>query len=130
MFCAFDGPPKIVRLHGRGTVITPDHARFDELASRFPDNAGTRAIIHIDVTRVSDFGYAVPYFDFRGDCDILDRWAETKGRPSPNTAPPKTNPASTASPHCSHSGPDAHDRLHPNRPTFVRNPVMSHTFIL
>lgn len=80
MFCAFDGPPKIVRLHGRGTVITPGHARFDELAARFPDNAGTRAIIHIDVTRVSDScGYAVPYFDFRGDRDILDRWAEAKG---------------------------------------------------
>ncbi len=80
MFCAFEGPPKIVRLHGRGTVIAPGHARFDELASRFPDNPGTRAIIHIAVTRVSDScGYAVPYFDFRGDRDILDRWAETKG---------------------------------------------------
>lgn len=80
MFCAFEGPPKIVRLHGRGAVITPGHARFDGLVARFPDNPGTRAIIHIDVTRVSDAcGYAVPYFDFRGDRDTLDRWAETKG---------------------------------------------------
>src|SRR5690606_23556270 len=26
MFCAFEGAPKIVRLHGRGTVVTPTHS--------------------------------------------------------------------------------------------------------
>src|SRR5678815_5659672 len=47
MFCAFDGPPRIVRLHGRGEVITQEHPRFTELAARFPANAGTRAIIYL-----------------------------------------------------------------------------------
>src|SRR5689334_3511962 len=47
MFCAFDGPPKIVRLHGCGTVITPDHAQFTKLAAHFPANPGTRAFIHV-----------------------------------------------------------------------------------
>jgi hypothetical protein len=80
MFCAFDGSPRIVRLHGRGTLITPSHSRFAELASHFSPNAGTRGYIHVAVTRVSSScGYAVPFYDFRGSRDTLDRWAENQG---------------------------------------------------
>jgi hypothetical protein len=80
MFCALDGPPKIVRLHGHGTVITPGHDRFPELLAQFPPNPGTRAFVHVAVTRVSDScGYSVPFFDFRAPRDTLDRWATTKG---------------------------------------------------
>jgi hypothetical protein len=81
MFCAFDGGPRIVRLHGIGTVITPDHPRFGEMQSLFPPHAGTRAFIHVAVNRVSSScGYAVPFFDFREHRDTLDRWSETQGR--------------------------------------------------
>src|SRR6476469_6689181 len=31
MFCAFEGPPRILRLHGRGEVVLPGEPRFDEL---------------------------------------------------------------------------------------------------
>jgi hypothetical protein len=80
MFCSFEGAPQIVRLHGRGTVIARDHPRFAELAGRFPVNPGTRAFIHVNVTRVSSScGYAVPFFNFEGCRDGLDRWAITKG---------------------------------------------------
>jgi hypothetical protein len=80
MFCAFDGPPKIVRLHGHGTVITPDDSRFTEMVARFPANPGTRSVIHIAVNRVSDScGYSVPYFDFRSHRDSLDKWAHKQG---------------------------------------------------
>jgi hypothetical protein len=80
MFCAFEGPPKIVRLHGRGTVITPGHARFEELAQQFPPNPGTRAFVHISVDRVSDScGFSVPFYDYRSDRDTLDKWATTQG---------------------------------------------------
>jgi hypothetical protein len=80
MFCAFDGPPKIVRLHGRGTVIAAGHPRFAELASLFPGHPGTRSFIHVTVTRVSDScGYSVPFYDFRGNRDTLERWAEKQG---------------------------------------------------
>jgi Pyridoxamine 5''-phosphate oxidase. len=79
MFCAFEGPPKIVRLHGEGTLITPAHPRFAELNALFPDNPGTRAIVHITVNRVSDScGFSIPYFDFQGERDTLDRWAAAK----------------------------------------------------
>jgi hypothetical protein len=80
MFCAFEGAPKIVRLHGVGTIITRDDARFSALAAHFPENPGVRAIVHIAVTRVSDScGYSVPSFNYAADRDVLDRWAEKKG---------------------------------------------------
>ncbi|MGI8605032.1 MAG: pyridoxamine 5'-phosphate oxidase family protein [Verrucomicrobiales bacterium] len=80
MFCAFESAPKIVRLHGRGTVITPEDPRFDEMASHFAFNPGTRAFIHVSVTRVSvSCGQGVPLFDFRGPRDTLDCWAAKQG---------------------------------------------------
>ncbi|MDP9291620.1 MAG: pyridoxamine 5'-phosphate oxidase family protein [Verrucomicrobiota bacterium] len=80
MFCAFDGPPMIVRLHGHGTVITPGDARFTEFSLLFPVNLGTRAFVHIAVNRVSDScGYSVPFYDFRSHRDTLDRWASNQG---------------------------------------------------
>ncbi len=79
MFCAFEGPPKIVRLHGLGEVILPGHTEFDPLITRFPSNTGTRAFIRIRLTRISNScGYAVPVLDFQKDRDVLDQWIETK----------------------------------------------------
>jgi Pyridoxamine 5'-phosphate oxidase len=80
MLCAFEGPPRIVRLQGRGSVIGPDDARFDEYVARFPTRPGTRAVIRIDLTRVSDScGYAVPLMDYRSEREALTKWAEKKG---------------------------------------------------
>ena len=80
MFCAFEGPPQIVRLHGTGEPVFPDDPDFSALAARFPSNIGTRAIIRLKIGRVSSScGYAVPFFDYRGDRDTLDKWAEGKG---------------------------------------------------
>jgi len=80
MFCAFEGPPRIVRLHGRGTLIAADHERFAAFAAAFPPHPGTRSFIHVAVDRVSDScGYAVPLYAFQGPRPTLDRWAEKKG---------------------------------------------------
>lgn len=80
MFCAFEGAPKILRLHGRGTVFAPDDNGFDALAARFRPNPGTRAIIRVEVQRIADScGYAVPLYEFQASRDILDRWSEEKG---------------------------------------------------
>jgi hypothetical protein len=79
MFCAFDGPPQIVRLHGRGRVVMPTDAEWAQLSGRFADKRGARAIVVVDVTRVSDScGYSIPTFDFAGDRDLLDRWTDKK----------------------------------------------------
>ncbi len=80
MFCAFNGPPKIVRLHGTGSVITPGHSDYEKYDQLFPLRLGTRAYVRIDVNRISDScGYSVPLYDFRQDRDVLDKWAVNKG---------------------------------------------------
>jgi hypothetical protein len=80
MFCAFEGTPKIVRLHGRGAVLEPGQAAFSALRPRFADHPGVRSIIRIDVQHVSDScGYAVPRYAHQEDRDTLRKWAEQKG---------------------------------------------------
>lgn len=80
MFCAFEGKPDIVRLHGHGEVVLPADARFADLAARFTPREGTRSIIRVDVSRVStSCGYAVPVMRFERDRDQLDKWTEKKG---------------------------------------------------
>lgn len=80
MFCAFEGSPKIVRLHGVGSVLTESHPDYASLAALFPVNPGMRAIIRIQVRRVSDScGYSVPRYAFEGPRDALDCWAAKKG---------------------------------------------------
>jgi Pyridoxamine 5'-phosphate oxidase len=72
MFCAFQGPPRILRLHGRGTVVVRDEPGFEELLAEggFEDASlpeARRAIVVVDVTRVSDScGYTVPIMSFDG----------------------------------------------------------------
>lgn len=67
MMCAFEGLPKIFRFHGRGHVVTPLDTEFTALAARFDRTAlGIRAIVHIDVQRVSDScGFGVPLYDYK-----------------------------------------------------------------
>jgi len=80
MFCAFEGPPKIVRLYGHGSVLRAGEAAFDELATRFPDHPGKRAVIRVAVERVADScGYAVPRYRYDGERAQLLDWAERKG---------------------------------------------------
>lgn len=80
MFCAFEGPPNIVRLHGRGEVLLPGSGGFEDLAGRFADHPGRRAIIRVDVDRVSDScGYAVPRMTMEADREQLVKWARKKG---------------------------------------------------
>ncbi len=79
MLCAFDGAPRIVRLHGRGRVVPVADAEFAELRGHFGKSRtnGQRAIIVVEVTRIADScGWAVPLLDFRADRDILDRAQE------------------------------------------------------
>jgi hypothetical protein len=80
MFCNFEGPPAIVRLHGRGRVIEPAAREFPDLRSQFPPYETTRAIIVVDVTRVSNScGFGVPLLRYEGERDQHFRWAQKKG---------------------------------------------------
>jgi hypothetical protein len=85
MLCAFEGPPRIVRLHGRASVLLPGETRFAELLKRFdPPEDALRSLIHIDVDRVADScGYGVPLLEYRSDRDVLDRyWAKPDKDPA------------------------------------------------
>jgi hypothetical protein len=83
MFCAFEGPPTVVRLHGRGEAVLPEDPRFPELRAAFegmPEYA-VRSVILVEVERVSDScGFAVPFLDYAGERRLLAEWA---GRKSP-----------------------------------------------
>jgi hypothetical protein len=80
MFCAFTGPPLVLRLHGRGRVLTPSDADWDLFAARFPGRPGARAIVVVDVERVStSCGYGVPFMTPQGERPTLDQFAENKG---------------------------------------------------
>jgi len=83
MFCAFDGPPRIVRLHGLGECVPIDDERFVGLASHFPaaGGVGVRSVVTVEVERISDScGYGVPFMDFRDHRPTMDQWSERKGR--------------------------------------------------
>ncbi len=81
MFCAFDGPPKIVRLHGLGEVFTVDSPRFVELVKDVAAFPGARSVILAKIDRISDScGYAVPRYEHSSDRDGLQRWAQNKGK--------------------------------------------------
>jgi hypothetical protein len=71
MLCAFEGPPRIVRLHGRGEIVYPADARFSELLDGFsrPQHPeAERAIVVVTVTRVADScGYGVPLMRYEGE---------------------------------------------------------------
>jgi len=72
MLCAFEGPPRIVRFHGRGAVLLRGEERYEEvLAEGAFDDASVpearRAIVEVEVTRISDScGYGVPLMSFEG----------------------------------------------------------------
>src|SRR5881398_424588 len=57
MLCAFAGPPRILRLHGRGRVVEPGDPEFEELAGGFELPATTtagparRSVVVVDVER-------------------------------------------------------------------------------
>jgi hypothetical protein len=75
MWCAFQGPPNIVRLHGRGEPVFRDDPRFGDLLDRFPDidpsAHGLRAIIVVRAELIRDScGFAVPYMAYDSDREL------------------------------------------------------------
>ncbi|MFF6782389.1 pyridoxamine 5'-phosphate oxidase family protein [Streptomyces sp. NPDC012510] len=78
MWCAFQGPPNIVRMHGKGEAVLRDDPRFPELLTHFPDidptPHGLRAIIVVRAERIRDScGYAVPFMAYEEDRDLHGR---------------------------------------------------------
>ena len=81
MFNSFGRRPRIVRLHGQGQVHLPGAAAFEEVVALHPPHPSTRAVITVDVERVSDScGWGVPAMDVVTDeRDLIRLHAEKKG---------------------------------------------------
>ncbi|WP_215450913.1 pyridoxamine 5'-phosphate oxidase family protein [Streptomyces sp. ATCC 21386] len=78
MWCAFQGPPSIVRVHGTGEAVFRDDPRFAGLRARFPDidptPHGLRAIIVVRAEHIRDScGYAVPFMTYEDERDLHGR---------------------------------------------------------
>jgi hypothetical protein len=83
MFCAFEGPPMILRLYGTGRVLRRGgHEYQATLAQHFnneePPGARQMIVLTVDLVQTS-CGYNVPTFEYQGERDTLIRWAEKKG---------------------------------------------------
>jgi hypothetical protein len=85
MFCAFSGPPKIIRLHGQGRAIPEDDPEFAALLPEFPLPEAhvslARGIVTVDVARIADScGFGVPRMELVAERDQLLRWSEGQAK--------------------------------------------------
>jgi Pyridoxamine 5'-phosphate oxidase len=76
MLCAFEGGPRIVRLHGRGEVVDADAVEFPH-ATALPEQH--RTVIRVDVERIADScGFGVPLMEYVGERPQSRAWAQSK----------------------------------------------------
>ena len=81
MFCSFDKNPIILRLYGNASVIHPRNPEWGKLVGLFPEYLGARQIFELDLELVlASCGYAVPYYELKGERPTLTKWAENNGR--------------------------------------------------
>jgi hypothetical protein len=80
MFCAFEGPPMILRLYGTGQTVLPATAEWTRLRETFGDYPGVRQIIIARIDRaMTSCGFAVPRYEYVEQRNELIRSAEKKG---------------------------------------------------
>ena len=76
MLCSFDGPPRIVRLHGRGEVLDTGAIDFPRVTA-LPEQH--RTVIRVEVERIADScGFGVPLMSYEGERPQSRAWAERK----------------------------------------------------
>jgi Pyridoxamine 5'-phosphate oxidase len=80
MFCAFAGPPNILRLYGHGTTVLPQDPQWANLSPKFLPIPGARQIIVADLDRIqTSCGMGVPLYEPVAQRTSLVAWAEKKG---------------------------------------------------
>lgn len=80
MFCAFEGAPNILRLYGKGYTVLPGDPQWDELSRHFVLELSTRQILVADIHKVqTSCGFGVPLYEYLGERDHAQKWAEKKG---------------------------------------------------
>jgi Pyridoxamine 5'-phosphate oxidase len=80
MFCSFDKQPLIMRLYGQATAIHPRDECWAEWSALFPAYTGARQIFQLELELVqTSCGYAVPYYQLKGERPTLTKWADNHG---------------------------------------------------
>ncbi len=81
MFCSFDRQPLILRLYGNAKIIHPrDKQVWDEHSALFNEQPGARQFFEMQIDMVqTSCGYAVPFYELKGERDTLVKWAKNRG---------------------------------------------------
>ena len=81
MWCSFGKRPMILRTYGSAKIIHQRDQAWAELIDLFPPRLGSRQIIDLSVDMVlKSCGFGVPFYEFLGHRDTLERWEESKGK--------------------------------------------------
>ncbi|MEO0733894.1 MAG: pyridoxamine 5'-phosphate oxidase family protein, partial [Bacteroidota bacterium] len=76
MWCAFTGPPLILRVYGEARAVHPGDVDWAELSGQLPTIPGARQVFDLTITMVqTSCGKAVPLMDYREDRSELWDWA-------------------------------------------------------
>lgn len=83
MFCAFSGPPKIMRLYGIGSAVGWETEEFKKLITKYYNDhvpLGSRQIMKLNLEIVqTSCGNGVPLFDYQGERAAIENWHNHKG---------------------------------------------------
>ena len=80
MFCSFTEKPLILRLYGKGRVVSRDSVEWKKLAPHFRSFTGERQIIVLQIESLqTSCGFGVPVFELKEEREMLIEWAEKKG---------------------------------------------------
>lgn len=79
MMCAFEGPPNILRLFGRGAVLPKGSAEYRRIIDTAfggdePKSARQIIVLHVESAQTT-CGYGVPHYAYEGERPSLPNWA-------------------------------------------------------
>jgi len=81
MFCAFEGPPLILRAYGTAKVLHKGDTQWNEYIELFPVSVASRQIFVLDIAKVqSSCGMSVPYFSYDEERNDLAKWSDKLGQ--------------------------------------------------
>ncbi|MEM8804178.1 MAG: pyridoxamine 5'-phosphate oxidase family protein [Pseudomonadota bacterium] len=80
LWCAFSGPPMILRAYGTARAVHRNDADWDALDAHFQPDPAARQVFDLSVELVQkSCGFAVPEMEYKQDRDILSNWALQQG---------------------------------------------------
>jgi hypothetical protein len=80
MWCAFDGPPQILRVYGTVETIHPRDAAWQACTKLISAPLGARQYFKLNIDLVqTSCGYAVPNMDYVDDREALTKWSDKRG---------------------------------------------------